>query len=67
MSPNKIKAMLVERGVKQCDIAKELGIAPSSVGGAIRGYRQHRSRRVHEAVAAKVGKPIEKLWPHLYA
>jgi len=67
MSPNKIKAMMVERGVKQVDIARELGIAPSSVGGAIKGYRQHRSRRVHEAVARRVGKPIEKLWPHLYA
>ena len=67
MSPNKIKAMLVERGIKQSDIAKELGIARSSVGGAISGYRQHKSRRVHEAVAKRVGKPIEKLWPDLYA
>lgn len=67
MTANKIKAMLVERGIKQTDIAKELGIARSSVAGAISGYRQHKSRRVHEAVAKRVGKPIEKLWPNLYA
>lgn len=67
MSPNKIKAMLVERGITQAEIAKELGIAPSSVNGALTGYRQHRSRRVHEAIAQRVGKSIDKLWPHLYA
>lgn len=66
MSPNKIKALLVENRIKQKDIADELGITCGAVSAAISGNRRYRSRRVHEAVARRVGLLVEELWPALY-
>ncbi|NJD39495.1 MAG: helix-turn-helix transcriptional regulator [Geobacter sp.] len=67
MSPNKIKALLIEHDVKQRDIAAKLGVTPGTVSAAISGDRKYRSRRVHDEVAAQVKRPIHKLWPKLYA
>lgn len=66
MSPNKIKALLVEHKVKQKEIARELGVTRGAVSAAISGNPKYRSRRVHEAVARCIGRSIEELWPALY-
>lgn len=67
MTPNKIKALLIENNVRQREIAAELGVTPGTVSAAISGDPKYRSRRIHEAVSARVKKPIRQLWPKLYA
>jgi transcriptional regulator with XRE-family HTH domain len=56
----KIKALLIERGIKQKDIAAELGVLLSTVSGVINGH--HSSHRIKEHIAKKLHKPYEKLW-----
>ena len=56
----KVKALLVERGIKQKDIAEELGVLLSTVSGAINGH--HESRRIKTYIAKKLHRPYEKLW-----
>jgi lambda repressor-like predicted transcriptional regulator len=63
MPPNKIRALLVERGIRQKDIAplvKPRPVAPSTVRVVISGCQ--RSRPIQEAVAEILGIPYEKIW-----
>ena len=56
----KVKALLIEKGIKQKDIAESLDVSPGCVSGAIGGLFQ--SRRVREAVAKELKMPYEKVW-----
>lgn len=56
----KVKSLLIENGIKQADIAKELGVTRGTVSAAITGY--HQSRRVKQAVADALNIDYEKLW-----
>jgi transcriptional regulator with XRE-family HTH domain len=60
MEPNEIKALMVLKGIKQSDIAKQLGIKRSSVCGVVSG--QHPSRRVQKAIARALKKSFKTLW-----
>ncbi|MDW7646448.1 MAG: helix-turn-helix transcriptional regulator [Desulfuromonadales bacterium] len=62
MQPNKIRALMVEKGIKQADIARDLGINLVSVHGTI--YGKWRSRRVAREIAARLDMPVEKLFPY---
>ncbi len=58
---NFIKALLVARGIKISDIAKELNVSVPTVSLVISG--RDNSRRIKAAVAEKLGFSPEELWP----
>ena len=57
-----IKVALLRAGTNQMEIARKLGITKQFVNQVIKGHRP--TRRVREAIARAVGKPVEKLWPN---
>jgi transcriptional regulator with XRE-family HTH domain len=59
----KIKAMLIANGIKQADIARQMGVSRGTVSGAIGGH--HQSSAVKQAVAQLLGisyQKLEELW-----
>ena len=56
----KIKALLVERGIKQKDLAEELGVLLATVSGVINGH--HSSARIKQHIAKRLDKPYARLW-----
>lgn len=64
MTPNTIKAKLVERGITQSAIAAKLGVTPSTVNKAIAGFGV--SFRVQREVAKSIGLKVTDVWPDLY-
>lgn len=64
MHPADITAALKKAGSSQIAIARELNCAHASVWQVIDG--RARSVRVAQAIAAKVGIPVERLWPGHY-
>ena len=61
MKPNKIRALMVERGIKQADIARDLKIGRASVNGVVNG--KWASRRVATEVSRRLKLPLEKVFP----
>ena len=61
MKPAEIKAALVLRGVRQADIARQVGHAGAFVHDVIAGKR--RSLAIEQAVAAALGKPLKEVFP----
>jgi lambda repressor-like predicted transcriptional regulator len=61
MHPELIKAEMRMRGVTPAALADELGISRVSVSSVVSG--QQKSRRVMEAVAKLIGKPVNQIWP----
>ena len=57
----RVKALLFLHGVSLSEIAKALGVTPAAMSRTIRG--QSKSRRIKLAIAAELGKSVEKLWP----
>lgn len=55
----KIKALLIAKGIKQADIARQLGVTGGTVSGAIGGH--HESETVKQKVAELLGIPYPKL------
>jgi transcriptional regulator with XRE-family HTH domain len=55
----KIKAMMIDKGVKQVDIAKQLDITKGTVSGAIGGF--HKSEAVMLRLAELLGVSYQKL------
>lgn len=60
MKPQDIKAALIKNREKQIDIARELGVQPSSVNMCIDG--KFVSRRIRQAIADRARIPFEKMW-----
>jgi predicted transcriptional regulator len=57
---------MVEKGIKNKDIAEELEIGPPSVSGAINGHWE--SQRVRKALAGRLGismKQLNKIWSNI--
>lgn len=65
MKPNKIKSLLMAKGIPQAEIADSLGVTRASVCGTISG--KWTSRRVSEEIARRLKLPVEKLFPKLAA
>lgn len=64
MEPNKIKGHLTMVDCRYVDIADELGVAEQLVGRVIR--REATSDRVQRAIAARLAKPVEEVFPDRY-
>lgn len=60
LSPNQIKARLIERGISQTAIARRLGVSNITVAVVIGGYG--RSRRIMEYIASKIGLSFNEVW-----
>lgn len=60
MAPNEIKAALVAKAVKQADIARQVGHAPSFVNDVI--TRKRRSPAIEKAIAQAIGKPVSRVF-----
>ena len=56
----KVKALLVERGIKQKDLADELGVLIGTVSGVINGH--HSSKRIKQYIAKRLGIAYERIW-----
>lgn len=65
MHPAQIRAALAMAGYNQADLARELGLAPTTVSAVING-RGH-SAQVEERVAAITGHTLEELWPQWHS
>ena len=60
----RIKMRLRLAGSSLADVARELGVAGTTVTSVSQGYR--RSRRIEAAIAAKLGVQPRDLWPDRY-
>jgi transcriptional regulator with XRE-family HTH domain len=59
----KLKAMLIEKGIKQIDIAREMGVTKGTISGAIGGHHNSRAVKMKVAELLKVDiEKIERLW-----
>ena len=59
----KVRALMVEKGIKQIEIAKELGVGAPAISGALNGHWE--SERVRKAIAARLGmsmKQLDRIW-----
>jgi|GEM_PF-3046617 len=61
MKLTKVRALMVEREIKQAEIAAELKVSRSHVSGVL--YGRWRSRRVVECIARRLEMPVERLFP----
>jgi len=61
----RIKSALALRGATLSSIARDLGVAPTTVSIVSRGYR--RSRRIEKAIADAIGRSPAELWPSRYS
>lgn len=61
----RIKMRLRLVGSSLSEVARELGVRPTTVTSVSQGYR--RSRRIEAAIAAKLGKSAESVWPDRYS
>lgn len=60
----RVKAGLRLHGSSLAIIARELGVAPTTVSIVSQGYR--RSRRIEAAIASALGLQPEAVWPERY-
>jgi len=60
MNWNKIKAMLVERGIKQVDIANDLGLTRSAVNKVLNGHA--KSHRIKLHIIELLGDDCKDYW-----
>jgi len=60
----RIKMRLRLTGSSLADVARELGVAATTVTSVSQGYR--RSRRIEAAIAEKLGLLVEELWIDRY-
>lgn len=60
----RIKQQLRKRGTSLAEVARELTVAKTTVTSVSQGYR--RSRRIETAIAAKLGRTPQQLWPARY-
>lgn len=60
MKPQKIRALLIEQGEKQINIARDLNVSHDALNMVIDG--KFVSRRIRHAIAEKACMPFEKMW-----
>lgn len=60
MNPQQIKGKLIERGVKQREIAARLGCTPQLVSMVISGHRANRY--IQAAIARAISRPRSKVF-----
>lgn len=56
---NKVKALLVEKGIRQIEIAKALSVKSASVNGVVNG--RDRSKRIEKYIADRLGLSPERV------
>ncbi|OUN00482.1 MAG: hypothetical protein BAA04_08260 [Firmicutes bacterium ZCTH02-B6] len=61
MTPREIRAALILRGVKQRDVAQELGVSEAIVSQVI--SRKRTSERIERAIARAIGRPVHEVFP----
>jgi len=59
----KVNRLLRLAGVKQKDIAAQVGVTPQFVNSVVNGRRT--TPRVALAIASALGRPVSELWPDL--
>lgn len=64
MHPELIKAQLKIHGFNQASLARELGVAGTTVFTVIAG--EGRSRRIEKRIAEIIEKPLREIWPQWY-
>lgn len=64
ISPDKIKSMLAEAGVKQADLAASCRCSRGNVADVISGAKTNA--RVARAISEAIGIPTSELWPGRY-
>mgnify|MGYP000896842406 CR=1 FL=1 len=60
MTPQEIKAHLILKGIKHCELAKELGVHKTAITLVING--NGKSKRIQEAIAKAINKPFNEVW-----
>lgn len=60
VSPNKLRALLIENGIKQIDIASSCGVSSACIAAVIAG--RGRSLRIEQAIAESLGLSYETIW-----
>jgi lambda repressor-like predicted transcriptional regulator len=65
VSNRKVKALLVEAGIKQKSLAREAGVCEGLVSLVIAGQRKTGpdAIRVRKLIALALGMRVEQLWP----
>lgn len=58
----KVKSLMMLKGLRSKDIAKDLGVTETWVSLVLNGRR--RSPRVRQAFADALGMNVEELWPN---
>lgn len=66
MHPADIQAELKKRGITQKEIARELGVSEMHVSGAINYPKARQSDRVFRAVAKKIDRDPQDVFPEYY-
>ena len=61
MTPEEIRIELIRAKTTMAKIAKTAKVTRAFVWQVVYGVR--RTRRIREAIAQAVGKPIQELWP----
>jgi lambda repressor-like predicted transcriptional regulator len=61
MTPKEIRKQLLDREVKQVEIARQENVDPSAISLTIDG--KCVSARLRRAIAGAIGVPVEKIWP----
>jgi len=56
-----IKILLIQKEIKQVDIARKLGVSNVAVCNVIKGACE--SKRIKWAIARELGVKVEELWP----
>lgn len=57
----KVKSLMVLKGIKMVDIARQIGVSRVTVSIVITG--KGKSRRIQQAIAVALGEKYERLWP----
>lgn len=60
----RIKMQLRLAGSSLANVARELGVRPTTVTSVCQGYR--RSRRIEQLIAQKLNQSPSDLWPERY-
>ena len=61
MNENQIKGALISSGANQTIIAQQLSLSNTSISRVIK--RRDKSRRVTQAIADQIKKPLEVVFP----